>query len=454
MVAVLCGVQLVDVLGVTSATTAIPAIVAGLDAPSWTTGVVATAYAAFFGGFLVLGARLGDRYGHRRVLLAGLALLVVVAGVGAAAQDVWQVVAARALQGLAAAVGVPSALRLLLHAAQEPDRRRAAVAAWGATGAAAGALGFLVGGVFTDWWGWRSVFAVNVPVGVGLAVLVLALVPAPPPDAERPRVDWTGAALLAGAVMAAVVGASLVERPALRLPGVLVVLGALVGAAVLVLQQRRTPVPLVPQAALRSTALRTGTLLSFVNTATTSSTGVLVTLHLQDELGAGPLEAGLRLMPFSLAVVLGSAAAAPLAARLGDHRLSALGLAGVAAGNLALAATGGSRPGVLVGVVVAGLGLGPAAVAATSIGTRVPDALTGSASGVLNTGAQLGTALGVAALVTVAAAAGGGTGGAVVAWVAVAAIAAAGAVLAVSARRASRGGRGGAAPSPPPPGPR
>jgi MFS family permease len=152
--AALCGVQFVDVLGVTSAVTAIPGMLAGVSAPAAATPLVATEYAMFFGGLLVLGARLGDRYGHRRVLLAGTVVFTVAGLVGAAAQEVVQLVAARGLQGVGAAVGVPCAPRLLLEAPPEAAGRRRALAAWSATGAAAGALGFLVGGVLTGLLGW------------------------------------------------------------------------------------------------------------------------------------------------------------------------------------------------------------------------------------------------------------------------------------------------------------
>ena len=139
--------QFVDVLGVTSAITAIPAMLAGVAAPAAATPIVATVYAMFFGGLLIVGASLGDRFGHRKVLLAGTLAFTCVGVVGASAQEIVQLVAARALQGGAAAISVPSALRLLLDAAPEQAARRGALAAWSASGAAAGAMGFLVGGL-------------------------------------------------------------------------------------------------------------------------------------------------------------------------------------------------------------------------------------------------------------------------------------------------------------------
>lgn len=329
----LCLVQFVDVLGVTSATTAIPAMTADLSAPEWSTGVLATVYAMFFGAFLILGARLGDRYGHRRVLLVGVAMFTVVALVGMSAQEIVQLVVARALQGLAAAISVPSALRLLLHLTPQPGRRSTAVAAWGASGAAAGALGFLAGGFLTDLWSWRAIYWINLPIGIALLVVLTATVPPPARDKNRPSLDLVGASLLVTAIMAVVVGTSMVERAELRLWGTGAIAVGILVTLVFLVQQRRASEPLVPRQALATANLRTGTVVSFVNTATTSSAGVLVTLHLQQQRGASPLEAGLSLLPFSLAVIIGSALAGPLARRLSSRRLASLGLTAMAGGD-------------------------------------------------------------------------------------------------------------------------
>src|SRR5919107_3586337 len=246
-VAVLCGVQFVDVLGVTSAVTAIPAMLSGVSAPAEATPILATVYAMFFGGLLMLGARLGDRYGHRRVLLIGCAAFAIVGLVGAAAQEIVQLVAARGLQGAAAAISVPSALRLLLDAAPEPADRRTALAAWSASGAAAGALGLLVGGVLTEVFGWRAVFWVNVPVGILLVIAVRVVVPRSAPGRNRPRLDAAGAALLTGAVITLIVGASLIESPHSRAAGGLLAVAGLAAGAGFVAQQRRAREPLVPR---------------------------------------------------------------------------------------------------------------------------------------------------------------------------------------------------------------
>ncbi|MDN4616129.1 MFS transporter [Leifsonia sp. F6_8S_P_1B] len=410
-VTVLCLVQFVDVLVVTSATTAIPAILAGVGADASAAGPLATVYAMFFGGLLILGARLGDRYGHRRILLVGIAGFGAVSLLGAAAgllgpAALAVVLVSRALQGAAAAISVPSALKLLLDAAPEGPARRRALAAWSATGAAAGASGFLVGGLLVQAAGWPAVFWFNVPLAAALFAGVASRVSRDQTSRDTRPLDIPGATLLILSVMAVIVGAALLESPGTRTAGVAGVAAGAGIAALLAWRLRTASHPLIPREAFASRPLRQGTGLSFANTATTSSSAVLAALYLQDELRIGPVGSGLTLMALSVAVVLTSATTGTVFARLAPHLLAALGLGTIAAGQFVLAATVGSWWGVLVGVAFMGAGLGLASVAATTIGATVPERLMGSASGILNTGAQVGTALGTAAIILVASLAG------------------------------------------------
>ncbi len=448
-VTALCGVQFVDVMGVTSALTAIPAMLRGVSAPTAATPVLATAYAMFFGGLLVIGARLGDRYGHRRLVLLGLGVFGLVGLVGATAQGVTGLIVARALQGAAAALSVPSALRLLLDAAPEDGGRRGALAAWSASGAAAGALGFLVGGVITWWLGWRAVFAVNLPVALSLFATIVFGVPRSRARSNADGLDVSGCLLLVAAVMALICGAAVAEQPGRTMMGALFAAGGLVLGAGFAVRQRRARSPLVPRGAFASPNLRTGTLTAFVNTAATSSTAVLATLFLQQRQGLSAVEAAVSLLPLSLGVIAGAALCRRMGRRWAACRLAAIGLVGIAASDVLLAVTYGSRIGVVLGLLVCGTGLGVASVGATSMGTDVPEELKGTASGVLNTGAQLGTAIGVAGLLLLAARAPAPVPGTAAAWGAGAMLAGAAALVllfrvrAPAVRRVHPGSEGG-----------
>jgi hypothetical protein len=431
---VLWGVQLVDVLVVTSVTPAIPAMLADIGAPKGAATLVAASAAMVFAGLLLLSARLGDRYGHRRVLLVGLAVFGLAAVTGGAAHSIAQVVAARIGQGAAAALCVPAAMWVLLRLSPEPGRRRTALAGWSAGGAVAGVLGYVVGGGLTQALSWHWVFWINAPVTVVLIAGVALLVPADPAD-RAVRLDVWGAVLLTAAIMAIVGAASVLQAGLVAIGSAGLVVGVALGVS-FAAQQRRAAEPLVPPAARRDADLRTGVVVSFVNTATTSGIAIVVVLLLQNDLGLSPAAAAVAMMPLSGAVVIGS-----LLSRLpwltsGSVRPTVLGLLAIAAGGLILAGWHDRIPVIVVAISIAGAGLGLASVGATSIGTASTTpgpgakpsstaatadsaapgakpsgtaAATGGAApgakpsgsaalGLLNTAAQLGNALGVAAL--------------------------------------------------------
>ena len=407
----LCLVQFVDVLGVTAAIIAIPSMLEGVGASDAAAGPIATAYAMFFGGLLVVGARLGHRYGHVRILLSGLLVFAVGGAVGALAAQAWQLVLARAVQGAASALTVPAALSLLLAAASAGGERARALGLWSAAGAAAGASGLFVGGLLTELLGWRAIFWVNAPLAVGLACGVRYAVHARPVRDPTASLDVVGALLLVASVMAVVLGAALVQGGGSPLLTLVVVLGGAALGVLLVVWLRRARAPLVPLSALRTPRLLAGALGSFVNTAASSSTAVLLTLHLQRRQGFTAFGAGLTLLALSLAVVVGSTAAPRLARDRGPRRSAVIGLGAMAVGNVAVAATLAAADaarahwtvaGTVVGLVFLGAGLGSSSVAFNDIGTDLPEHEVATATGVLNTGAQLGTALGVAVLLLVA----------------------------------------------------
>ena len=403
LVAVLCLVQFVDVLGVTVVITALPAMLRDLDASPSQGTLIVTGYAMFFGGLLMTGARVGDRCGHRRTIVVSCGVFAVASLVGAVAQGVSLLAASRCLQGAAAAAAVPAALRLLTTLTEEGRARRRALAAWSAAGAAAGAGGFVVGGVLTQAVSWRAIFWLFIALAVGLVPALLRTVPSDQGRGPRLPLSPLASVLLTSAVMALVLGGTVVAEPARRAVGAVLVLVAALGAAAYVAVERRSAHPLVPRAAFSTAPLRAGTVGSFLNTATTSSAATLVMLELQDRLGRSPLEAAALLLPMSLVVIVGSVLAAPLLRWCSPRAALGIGLGAIAVGTgvLPAAATLVTIP---LASAVSGLGLGIASVAANGMATDVAPDLRGAASGLVNTAAQLGTAVGTAALILLASA--------------------------------------------------
>jgi MFS family permease len=223
--------------------------------------------------------------------------------------------------------------------------RRTALAAWSATGGSAGVLGYVIGGVLTEVFGWRAIYAVYAPIGVFLLAAVFLCVPRlAAADRYRPLDPLRGSSAGSPPSWPSLSARPLVERPSLRFLG----LGGIAAGVLLILvfvgQQRRARSPLIPPAAARSRNLRSGSLVSFVNTATTSSAGVLATLLLQQHLGLGPLQAAFTLLPFSLAVIAGSVLSRPLGARLLDQRLCNVGLAASPSGTWSLPSPPATSP--------------------------------------------------------------------------------------------------------------
>lgn len=430
----LCAVQFVDVLGGTVVITALPTMLSDLGASQSASSLVVTGYAMFFGGLLVLGARCGDRYGHRRVLLTGIVGFGLASPLAALAGSVFLVVAARCLQGAAAALSVPAALRLLTSL---PVDRRRSLSWWSASGAAAGASGLLLGGLVTQWASWRAIFWFTLVLAGVLVVAVRRAVPRGPGGGSS--LDVLGAVLLTATVMAWVVGAALLVFPRWRLLGVGLVLVGVLLVPLLVAVERRHREPLLPGAAVLDRNLRAGAIGSFLNTATTSSAVTLVTLHLQGIDGVSASGAGLLLLPFSLAVVVGAAVAARFLRRWSPRTALATGLAFVALGILALVPFDGAAVVAPFCMAPTGAGLGLSSVAANGTGTDVPAALQGVAAGVLNTAAQVGTALGVAVILLIAVLVGsdGPATGAGAGWVACALLAVAGVAFFALRRRAA-----------------
>jgi EmrB/QacA subfamily drug resistance transporter len=406
--ALLCVAQFVDVLDVNAVIVALHSI--GEDLRFSQAGLqwVVSAYVLFFAGFLLLSGRVADLWGRRRVFVAGLALFAVASLCCGLSVSPEMLVVSRALQGLGAAITAPAALSMITTIFAEGPERDRAVAVWTAVAAGGGAAGLLLGGLITDFLGWEWIFFLNVPLGAAGIALSYVLLPESRDSSTSPRLDLLGAVTATAGLVLLVLGLTRIEEAGIGSPPTLATLGfaaAFFGAFVFV--ERRVAHPLVPLGLFRLRELVGAALVAFALTAATAPVSVLVTLYLQNTLGYSASFAGLTGLPFSLCVIAGSVLGGRIAGRMGGRATMSLGLAVVAASALVTAGiTAESGVGyVLAGAALSGLGLGCASVASTARGTSaVEEGKRGLASGFMNTSAQVGTAMGLATLLTLAAA--------------------------------------------------
>jgi EmrB/QacA subfamily drug resistance transporter len=405
--ALLCVAQFVNVLGVTVVIVALPSIGRSLGLSEVSLQWVAGAYALFFGGFLLLCGRAADLYGRRLFFVIGLGLFVVSSLICGLANSLPVLVAARAAQGLGAAMVVPAALSILTTIFREGEERDRAVGVWTAVAAGGGAAGFFLGGMVSEALGWEWVFFLNAPVGVLGMILAPALLPESRDTQASRRLDVLGALSITTGLLLLIYALTRAEESGFG-SGTLGILGLAVASILAFFAVEATVAdPLVPLRVLRSRTLTGSSSVAFALTATTSPAAVVGTLYLQNVLDYSPTATGLAYAPFSAAVVGGSFTGARLAGRIGPRTTMVCGLAAVASAMLASSGIGADAgvPYLLTGIVVSGWGLGCAAVASTAAGVSVvTEEKRGLAAGVLNAAAQIGTAVGIAALVAVAAA--------------------------------------------------
>ncbi|MEU4830658.1 MFS transporter [Streptosporangium sp. NPDC023615] len=380
---VLATAQFLVVLSTSIVNVALPEIRDGLGLSAAGLTWVINAYVLVFGALLLLGGRSGDVYGLRRVFLVGTGLFALSSLAAAVAPDAATLIAARALQGLGAALLAPTALALVLTT--YPDTARGtALGVWGAVSGAGGAAGVLLGGLLTDLYGWRSVFAVMVPVALAVLVATRAMVRPSPPRGGR--LDLPGSVTVTGGLVALIHGLS-GHWP--------LVVAGLVLLVVFVLLQRRSPDPLLP-ARMRIVA-RANVLMALLG-AVWLGLFYYLPLYQQRELGHTPLEAGLTQLPLALMITLASWATP----RLPGRAVLPAGLALLAAGLAWLARTpadGTFLADLLGPSLLIGAGLGVAFVRLTALASAgVPAADSGLAGGLLNATRQIGGAVGLAFL--------------------------------------------------------
>lgn len=408
VLAAACVAQFVFALDMAVMNVALPAIRTALGFAPVDLSWVVHVYALAFGGFLLLGGRACDLYGRRRMFVLGLTVFGLCSLAGGIAQAPWQLVAARAGQGLGAAAAAPASLALLTTTFTEGRARVRALGVWSAMNAAGGALGVLAGGVLTEYAGWRWVMLVNLPFVALTLALVPAGVAAHARTGPRERMDVPGALLATAGFGLLVFGVVRTDAVGWTAPATL----ARLAAAALLLAafaavETRVRAPLVRLGLLRGRWVAGANLIVFLAAAGQFAAFYFVSLYMQQVLHMGAAETGLAFLPFSAGVVLGTLLAtrvagnrSPRAALVPGSLLAAAGLAWFTR----ISPDGGFLTDVLgpsvVGSVGIGLVLAPVAAAAT---TGVAAREAGMASGLLNSSRQLGGCVGLAALATAAA---------------------------------------------------
>ncbi|MGW3201040.1 MFS transporter [Streptomyces sp. NPDC001118] len=402
-------VQFMVSLDLTVVNVGLPRIGHGLGFSEMGLTWVIHAYALTFGGLLLLGGKIADRYGHKRVMLLGLGLFGLASLVGGLAQAPGQLVAARAAQGIGAAALAPAALALLASTFPGGKERVKAFGIWSAVNASGGAVGVLVGGLLTQYAGWQWVMYINLP----MAALALALawrgIAQDTPAARRGRPDVLGAALATAGAALLVFGVVRTDRHPWTSPATLITLAiALVLLAVFVQVERTTKRdPLIRLGLLANRSVAGANLYMLLFGGAMASALYFVSLYLQRVLGGSPARAGAEFLPFMLGVVVGSTLAVKIGYKFAPRNMLITGgtLAALGYAWFGLMRSDGSfLVDVLGPSVLASVGIGLCLAPAVSIATGgVQPHEAGAASGVLNSTRQIGASLGLAALGTVAA---------------------------------------------------
>ncbi|MGW1196771.1 MFS transporter [Streptomyces sp. NPDC002536] len=405
-----CLGQFMNVLDASVVNVALPSVARDLHFGRHSLQWVNTAYTVAVCGFLLLGGRLADIFGQRRVFLSGVALFTLASSVGGAAGDPLTLVLARAFQGLGAAVMAPATLTVLGTTFTEPDARARAFGLWSAVSGSAGAIGVLVGGVITQWFSWRWTLLVNVPIGIVLLGVVYAAVPDTRAQGGRRALDVPGALTVTLGLIAAVHGVAESHTygwGSLRVVTALTA-GVVLLALFVLLQAKVSPHPLVPLGVFRNRAVTAANLVAFFGVAALFSTFYFCTLVLQQVMGYSPLRTGLGYLPLSLGIAVGGWRISSVVPRTGPRPVLLAGLAVSSVGLLWLSradehATFASD--VLGPTLLLGLGMGAVLNATTNAATSsLPAHQAGLASGLLNTTRQLGSAVGLVLLATLASA--------------------------------------------------
>lgn len=431
---VLCAAQFVFILDVAVVNVALVPLALDLQAEPDRLQLVASCYAATFGGLLLVGGRVADGRGRRRTFTGGLVVFAVASAVCAVAVSVPVLLAGRALQGAGAAFASPAALSLLTTVFAEGPARSRALGTWAAVAAGGGAAGLVLGGVLTASTGWRTVFLVNLPVIAAIVVMGLRVLPPGVPAVPHgPQVR--AAVSSVAAVVLLVGGLGVLEAGgSVLLAAVLVVVAA--AAAATFLRADRGPGALLPVELRRSRSVLTANAVSALMSVAVIGVNFFLAVHLQQRLGLSAVLTGLAFLPITAVSAVTSVVAARVAAARGVRAPLVAGMLAVVAGCLLLAwlpDDGAYLAAVLPGMVLVAAGMGPGfAVGSIVATTGVTPAQQGAAAALLSTSTQVGAAVGLGVLGVLSATAPDAPAGARLAFAAMAAAAALAALLATT----------------------
>jgi EmrB/QacA subfamily drug resistance transporter len=409
VLAIVCIGQFMVVLDVSIVNVALPSIQSDLHFTTSGLQWIVNAYTLTFAGFLLLGGRAADIFGRRRIFMVGLGLFTVSSLLGGLAPNSGLLIAARALQGLGAAVLAPATLTIITATFSEGPARAKALGVWSAVASAGASAGSLLGGVLTDLLNWRWILFVNVPIGVAALVVARRALPESRADMAHRHLDITGALTITVGLVAVVWAIVRTNTYSWGSVQVLVPLAlglALVGAF-LYHQAKISKAPLVLLRIFRSRSVSGGNAVILLFFGAMFGSWYFETLYMQHVLGFSPLQAGLAFLPQTLIIAAGAQVTARLVTRIGPRPLIMIGAVIGASGMAWLSRISPASTfvdGLLGPFILIGLGMGLAVTPITVAGTAgVPRADAGLASGLLNTSRTIGASIGLAALATVAA---------------------------------------------------
>jgi EmrB/QacA subfamily drug resistance transporter len=405
--ALLCGAFFMVILDANIVVVALPSVEADLGLSEQGLQWVISAYALTFAGLLLLGGRAADLLGRRRVFMVGLLFFTAASLLCGLAWSPAALIGARAIQGIGAAIMTPTALSIISTTFEEGPERNKALGIWGLLGAFGATAGYLIGGPLVDGPGWEWIFFINVPIGLAALALCPALLRESRATSARRSYDPGGALTITGALVLLVY--ALVEAPdaGWGSPQTILLVGAaaaLVGIFVAI--ESRHPAPLVPLRMLRSRTLAGANLVMLLFAAVGFGMPFILTLYAQQLLGWSALEFGLSFVVVPVAAALGMMVSQAAVLKVGFRPVAAAGMALLGTGSLLLTqvSVGSGYVGdLLLGLLVFGAGIGPTfATASIAALTGVAEREAGIASGLSNTAFQLGGALGVAIVSTIA----------------------------------------------------